>query len=391
MYGVPIRTPQMQVMPDENEFHESKCNTVSLLKADNVVGDCRNLLAVTDNYICYSVRKNLLRIIHTVSSEKTLLRGHADAVADMQFSMAGNIMCSTDEGDSDEYHTFMWKLTESAELSASILGMLRLKGNIVQPHPNRTNVFALTSGQAGKIGIICSDFSGDVTGYDSLPCNISLPSDQTITDISFSPDGNFLVAAILPGGAGSIADKGPFTKLCIWNVSDVTSPPVLHAELSVPYTLAVKYIDGAVVTASKLNSPRADADAFYILLQVWHVPSDRNEGMSLKPLQTITLQLPAWAPSGDTTYGDFGEVNPLLEYSLCADAPDPKYVVLSHRRSNVVVCLAVNKASSIMPLYHATMCDLKAPVESIGCTLITGKDHHRYNCDDDHSDQNGTM
>lgn len=55
---------------------ESRSNTVSLMKAEGQMNSCRNILAVTENYICYSVRKNLLRIINTVSTEKILLRGN---------------------------------------------------------------------------------------------------------------------------------------------------------------------------------------------------------------------------------------------------------------------------------------------------------------------------
>ena len=48
---------------------------VTLMKTEGQLKSCRNVLAVNENYICYSVKKNLLRVINTITTEKTLLRG----------------------------------------------------------------------------------------------------------------------------------------------------------------------------------------------------------------------------------------------------------------------------------------------------------------------------
>lgn len=75
IFGKDIHNKYTVLSIDSDNTPESRSNTVSLMKAEGQMNSCRNILAVTENYICYSVRKNLLRVINTVSTEKTLLRG----------------------------------------------------------------------------------------------------------------------------------------------------------------------------------------------------------------------------------------------------------------------------------------------------------------------------
>ena len=54
---------------------ESRNNIVSYMKPEPLVANCRNVVAVSDHFICYSIpKKSLIRVIQTPSSKKDLLR-----------------------------------------------------------------------------------------------------------------------------------------------------------------------------------------------------------------------------------------------------------------------------------------------------------------------------
>ena len=44
-----------------------------------------NLIAVNKNYICYTVRGDMVRVLNRKSASRGLLRGHTSAILDIQF------------------------------------------------------------------------------------------------------------------------------------------------------------------------------------------------------------------------------------------------------------------------------------------------------------------
>lgn len=124
----------------ENEIDDIpplKSNNVSFMKVEDLPFYCRNILAISESYICYSVtqRKNLLRIINTVIGEKVILRGHDSAVLDLKFSpVDSNALCSVDDGDDvTKSHTMVWEKQEQGDWK--ITYELPLQANIVRAHP----------------------------------------------------------------------------------------------------------------------------------------------------------------------------------------------------------------------------------------------------------------
>lgn len=175
-------TASNSILRDE-ETPESKCNTVSLLKAETQSLQSRNLLAVTVPYICYTVRKTLLRVIHTVSSQKALLRGHSSNVLDMKFclSATASTICSVDDGNVENVgHVFMWHLDDSMELSHSILGQLALRALMVQPHPISPFAWAIASRHC--IGVISSHMhaTNQIRTYEDLRAHAMLESNERV-------------------------------------------------------------------------------------------------------------------------------------------------------------------------------------------------------------------
>ena len=114
---------------DHNDTPPVQSNNVSFMKVEQLPFNCRSILAAGESHICYSVtqKKNLLRLIDTVTGEKALLRGHESAVLDLRFSPADNrCLCSVDaesiESAAVPYaspdskpHTIVWEKQEQGD------------------------------------------------------------------------------------------------------------------------------------------------------------------------------------------------------------------------------------------------------------------------------------
>ena len=84
------------------EAPDLKHKTVSYMKPEKLNPLCRNALASNDTFLCYAVRKNLLRVIDTNHGDKTLLRGHSHDILDIAFSVPDKtVLCSVDGGSPD--------------------------------------------------------------------------------------------------------------------------------------------------------------------------------------------------------------------------------------------------------------------------------------------------
>ena len=101
---------------------ECKCNSVSFMRPESLAPlplHCRNLVAVSERFICYSPKRTMLRVIQVASAEKDLLKGHQHSVLDLKFSATDDsILCSVDAGADDGdagaagAAVNIWRLTE---------------------------------------------------------------------------------------------------------------------------------------------------------------------------------------------------------------------------------------------------------------------------------------
>mmetsp|Transcript_29623 Transcript_29623/g.65673 ORF Transcript_29623/g.65673 Transcript_29623/m.65673 type:complete len:297 (-) Transcript_29623:17-907(-) len=194
------------------DMPSSKSNNVSFMKAEPLPLGLRNVLAVSDTHICYSVtsKKNLLRVIDTLSGEKVILRGHESAVLDLQFSPAdGSVLCSVDDaggaGFDGKPHCIVWRKQGGCDWQTH--ASLLLPATQVVPHPQSPLVWALCDGV--RVGVVdCAQGSQLTAGsYEALPLNVRLEGSQgKITDVAFSPSGTRLLVVVqpLPGGGPSL-------------------------------------------------------------------------------------------------------------------------------------------------------------------------------------------
>lgn len=147
LYGEDIEQDMMICTDiDSNELPESKSNTVSFMKVEDLSSDCKSLLAVSESCICYSVtqKKNLLRLMDTISGDKEILRGHDGAITDLKFSVDGSVLCSTDNGSAaGKPHTIVWKKNDNG-ISFQIATQTMLKGAMLAAHPTQSTVWAIS-------------------------------------------------------------------------------------------------------------------------------------------------------------------------------------------------------------------------------------------------------
>ena len=169
-----------------------KHNTVSYMKPERLNPLCRNALGSNDRFICYAVRKSLLRVIETTRGEKTLVRGHNHDVLDIDFSRTNNmVLCSVDGGapeTAEEPRVIISRLEggeeESPELSHSKLAEFEIPGYIVKSHPTCAGCFGVAN--IAEFGIAACDLdnngeicesgkTGSIKNFSDLPISGDCP------------------------------------------------------------------------------------------------------------------------------------------------------------------------------------------------------------------------
>jgi len=384
VYGIDVSEPNATVVhSDQDELLESKCNQVSFVKTEPMAATLRNLLAVCESYIAYSVKKNLIRVIHTVSAQKTLLRDHEYPVLDLKFSPVDrNLVCSVDDApegaDASLARIIMWQLQDGdADLKSERVCMFGFGAAMVQPHPHLASVWAVAKGD--RLGIVSFALAQGVAGehvfksFDALPLHTSFPG-ATITGLSFSEDGQCVAVSLVVNASSGVAvwNLPPFDALSSGRGSLERAPCWTQFSNSVGLSSLV-FLSQGILTVSRVGGySTATKD---VLLQLFpFTPS--NMLATSTPVQSIRVCFPVHpnaAASGSATAAD-GDLDIALNNGC---GKEPKFVVLHHRKSHLVACLAVNRGTwSRQAIYHVTFVDLKWPIFSLDCTTIAGRDHH---------------
>jgi len=172
------------VFDSSKDLPESKSNNVSFMKVEDIPMDCRNVLAVSETHICYSVtqKKNLLRIIDTQLGEKVILRGHEHSVHDLRFAASDSAMlCSVDSGEgASKAHTIVWKKQEQGDWK--IHAELGLRASMVRPHPVQADLWLVAGGRS--LGIFSARASPTVAAaaasYEALPLHLVVADNESI-------------------------------------------------------------------------------------------------------------------------------------------------------------------------------------------------------------------
>ena len=368
----------IQFTPDL-ETPEPMCNTVCLLKTEELNINCKNLVAVSNSYICYIVKKSKLRVIHSSSTKMALLLGHDQPILDLKFSKAdGSVLCSVDDCPAQNAVTettprvIIWRLDYSNDTVAyNVLAQFSFGATVVQPHPHIADVWAVANGTS--VGIITGSLgSGPVLQYIqqlSLHANV----EGSVVDLSFSSDGCMLVVATSNKFCSEIMAYllPPVEFLILGQGKLIPNSTLTDADVRNSGVYSIMCLPCGILTASNMGSTTASNRVIQLNL----LSGDVGDTL-LNVVQRIKVTLPLHPASdiakqsrNDIMIGfknnGFGTVN---------------LIILCDRMSNVLVCFAVDPSRTLtkkkIPICHATFFDLKWPVFSLDTTTIEGRNYY---------------
>lgn len=165
-----------------SEVPPSKSNNVSFMKIEELNKNCRNILAVSESYICYSVtqKRNVLRVIDTITGEKAILRSHESAILDLKISPVDSAtFCSVDNATaSTTPRVVVWKAVNEKKVEFAPAVTLSMGATIVVPHPTQSNVWAISDKR--NIAVFSATHIGDSkpSSYDQLSCSASVETES---------------------------------------------------------------------------------------------------------------------------------------------------------------------------------------------------------------------
>ena len=88
--GLGLTAPQSVVKlvdPERRErANDAKCTPITKMASDFKKASSGRLIAVNDNYICYSIKENQIRVIHFVQVTRNRLAAHDAQVVDIEFA-----------------------------------------------------------------------------------------------------------------------------------------------------------------------------------------------------------------------------------------------------------------------------------------------------------------
>ena len=379
-FGLPISKNDYSIsFTGDEETPEPMCNTVCFLKSEELNPKCRNLLAVSNSYICYIVKKSKLRVIHTESSKMALLQGHEFPILDLKFSKADcRVLCSIDDNPTDDVagsctaRIIIWRLDYSEEVTSKILAQFAFGAAVVQPHPLIADVWAVAKGH--NVGIISGSLeSGEMLkSYEELSLHATVTG--SVTDLSFSSDGKFLVVTTTIGSTSNIVAYilPPVEFLAMGKGKLIPQSQMINPAASESEIYAITCLPCGFLTASKIASSSKSNCSIQLTL----LSADVGDNF-LHPIQSITVTLPVHSAANSLKESS----NDIKLAFKNTGETSVNLVVLCHRLSNVLVCFAVDPSRALtkrkqLPLCHATFFDLKWPVFSLDTTTIEGRNYY---------------
>ncbi len=164
-----------------SEVPPSKSNNVSFMKIEELNKNCRNILAVSESYICYSVtqKRNVLRVIDTITGEKAILRSHDSAILDLKISPVDSAtFCSVDNGSSATSHVVVWKAVNEKKVEFSPYATLPIPATIVVAHPSQSSIWAISDKRNLAVFSATRIQEDKPSSYDQLPSHATVDNES---------------------------------------------------------------------------------------------------------------------------------------------------------------------------------------------------------------------
>ena len=278
-FGVEISQAHAVASYDSSGAIDPKCNLVGTLKSDGEKS--RNSIASNRNFVCYSVKGVSIRVIHTSTAEKDLLRG-TEMLTDMRFSSADPSLLASSTASS----ITVWRLVSTdTSLSNEVVCSLPLGADFITPHPVLPQVWAVALKH--QIALFSSSHApATPSAYSGLGPHLDFQS--TVNDMAFTPSGSHLAVA---AGVGKAAAVGIFVVPSGSAMSSGTKPtPYSMFPCSHIVALAIPRMVGSTISLLTLTEPAEDTrmSGSHLLLRAWTLP----EGRTASEVQSVQLELP---------------------------------------------------------------------------------------------------
>lgn len=383
---------------------ESKSQTVAYMKLERGPANCRNVLAVNEFYICYSVKKTMLRVIDQRNAQKDLLKGHEHPVLDIKFAATNEkVLCTVDDGGGDDgakSQIIIWRLTPGdgeAELSHEVAMVMPLRASTVQSFSQLSSGDVWAVAHKNRFGILSAAMARpeSVSEYHQLPLNSQcIGTHSIIADLAFSADGETLAVAECGAEMGQ-------SQITLWALPPLAAMSTALGSLSSPSRI-LPISEGRLLSCRFLNETdlltctRArdgPAESYNLVLQMWYGsaagPRATQFGVN-RPVQSVAVQLPL-DPVASPLLPPARSSLEHLECSLVTTGAGT-FACLSCRASPYVACWTIARhdshPSSPYPLAsslaHLSMAALRYPVSSLSASLIALKDEHHSSEDIEH-------
>jgi len=351
----------MKILFNEQEkIPDCKLNQVAFLPFLPFPKLTKTTLAISKNYICYTVKNKQIRVIDQHTTDKALLSGHQNQPLDMKFSnIDANIIgtVDVDDNDSTKGNVYIWTIiSENDNINTKLSHRYEIPANIIVSHPNIPSVWAV--GYAATIGIISTKTTKSLARYGDL--SLYGRGDGVVLEVGFTHDkkgifglfqGNsefYLDYWVLPSDNLLELGEGSLTKM--YSSNGLTST-------SIPRAISAVSTSVGIVTLSSSTSEGT------FEISVW---KDSQTGIG-PVTQTVTIVIPL--VNNDPA-------NLMTEASLITINPENNFVIFAHRRSRAIACLALNPKSPYTPIVHVTFLDLTNPVTFVMAKITTGRNHH---------------
>lgn len=392
-----------------NNVPDSKACDVSMMKEDMLPALCRNVVSSSSEFICYAVKKNLIRVIDNKTTFKGLLRGHTHPLLDMRFSAVNSAnFCSIDSGDDfyNEAKVHIWSLSvneDAKKVEETMIGEYNIPALICKSHTSLDATFGI--GHKKKFGIISATTygsngnsspigNGTTNDYEALPVSgdiSDLEEDYEIYDMAFSLDGSRLVIA-------AVSESKKSSIIRVWEIPDsIDVGSRIH--LSASNANEELVIDTVLVNSITFISDTSVA--FVIesgsIVSVCYYDVLDSEFVDFENIGSVESRIARVDFKMDKDTAEMADKIISKEYRLaskfnlislenCLDvasmATKERMALLTCRESNFAVCFGIGtyKDGSFFPGYlsHMTMIDLKGPTISADAKymLTSDEDHH---------------
>lgn len=317
-----LKAPDSTVSVTESfgpgDANQPICTPITRMASEFNKAPSGRLIAVNENYICYGIKGNLIRVIHFVNITRNKLAGHPASLVDIQLSgRSDDVLASLDVGGTLRFRRIFEASGEcqyTTELEVKLPGDAGQK--ICWAAPG-SNAIAVATGNAIAImsterALLLASAGADYPVLEPSALaevgSVCVGHEGTVTDVCFNADFSQLLSG---SSDGSVRVWGPTLK---------SSPTFATPNATVPCQLVLQPPDGASVSSVFFMGDNlltgADKNS---VLQLWK-PS-LSSG-SFEASHRVTL------PMGDGAGWTNVAVDEDADVVLCAPTSDPSLVVL---------------------------------------------------------------